>query len=467
MFNEEKINTNSFITNSGNRISNFINLNNNSRIISRNLKQIIRSKSHKHIFSQPTEINSLHEKNTISSNHTLKLKDYPTNLYSQIFHNCFKKIRNSLILTKENLVSAHNLFFIQNSQNSISRNNSISKISHSFNLKNISNNALSNRSFKEKFRYPFYKIKSFILNTKQNLFPSININSYTKDVVLDYNFQKKYINDELSLISFNYKELKNKYILQNIIVKQIFPKINDKGKKQINIIIEKICSFFIEIPYYLLDKFYNKIPQFIGKEPFKLNMNRKINDETKWIVKNLKILDKGYNYMILIFQIYNYLEIENKKEILISYEKFDILCGYLENLRYYIKYLINICENNLKEKEKFDALFDRYKKNLIHKISLNEKVNSFQDKIISNIQEKKKDSENDNLKLKQINNILGNNNKISIINHFELKKLKIKRIKIKNQKSILKDKIVNDLFKYIKRDIRDKIVEINNEFNII
>ena len=57
------------------------------------------------------------------------------------------------------------------------------------------------------------------------------------------------------------------------------------------------------MPYYLLGKFYNKIPQFIGKQQFNLNMNIKINDESKWIVKNLKILDKGYNYMILIFQI--------------------------------------------------------------------------------------------------------------------------------------------------------------------
>jgi hypothetical protein len=91
---------------------------------------------------------------------------------------------------------------------------------------------------------------------------------------------------------------------------------------------------------------------------------------------------------------------------------------------------------------------------------------TFWDKIISYIQEKKQISENDNLKLKQIDNIL-RNNKCSLIKDFQQKKIKIKRIKINNQKSILKDKLINDMFKYINRDIKDKIVEINNDFNII
>ena len=463
---EEKYNFNLFTSHSQKRNNDNRSLDKNSSIILTNLKQIIKSRSHKHIFSQPTEINSLNEKKTISYNYRIKLKEFPSNLSSQIFHNSFNKIRNSLILTKENLISAKNLFFKQNNNNSIPKNHSISKISYSFNTKNISNDDLTDRNYKDKYRFPFYKIKSFILNNKKGLFPLLNINSYTKDVVLDNNFQKNYINDELSLIIVNYKELKKKYILNKSIIKEIFPKINDKGKKQINIIIEKICSIFIEMPYYLLGKFYNKIPQFIGKQQFNLNMNIKINDESKWIIKNLKILDKGYNYMILIFKIYNYLEKEIKKDILISYEKFNILCNYFETLRYYIKYLINICENNLKEKEKFDDLFDRFKTNLNNKLNLSEKNIVFQDKIISYIQEKKQISENDNLKLKQIDNIL-RNNKCSLIKDFQQKKIKIKRIKINNQKSILKDKLINDMFKYINRDIKDKIVEINNDFNII
>ena len=423
--------------------------------------------------SQKVKFDSLSSSNLLNS-YQKKNQEIINSIYKET-----KKEMNRIRIVKEQ-------FFKQKKDKSQSKNkrgisafSNISSIPH-----NKSDQSLI--SLGQNYRFPNFEVYPIELKRKLGFYPKIEIFHYSKFVVNSLEFQKNCILDQFSILFDNYFSFKNKFCNSNngnIFINEIFPNIPVNPQKEINLIIEETSSLIMEVPFYLLCKFYNNIQDFISipLPDLFIYSNHKIEDEKKWFQQNLNILYNVVNYLTMVKEAYLELLSEVREEIIIEYDNFNILKGYFERIRYNITSLDCIARNSMKDFEFDKKLINHYEEVVQKNKKDGEKIseqykghnlNNAANKIVSQlvIQE-----DRENLKKKRIKTLFEkgalkeNKKKKSVQTNKQIGDViqdsqKIK-VTCRPQKSLINSKLVQSLFRYCNNDIKNQLMALKSHEN--
>ena len=294
------------------------------------------------------------------------------------------------------------------------------------------------------FRFPKYSLH--INMVSKEFYPKMNNIKFNKYIINSNDFQTENILNELILIIENYKIFNAKINTLNFY--DIFNNLNIKIQKQFNIYIEEICSLSIEISYLILNKKYIFLKDFTGKKPVSLDKysQTKIYNESTWLSTNLNLLTTLILQLKDIKILYEELYFKYSENMLLNDKNFNYLLNSLKKLRFNLHYIINFLDNYKENDEKFNEIIHKIN-NTNYKLKFNKSDDLLKEKINEVYKE--------NFKKKRIKDLLSKPDK----NDYKL--LKKKSFSIK---SILENKHLKKLFKYLNEESKNKIISLNSDF---
>ena len=376
-------------------------------------------------------------------------------------------------------------------KNNINFENTLSSISVS---KNISNEKIN---YLNKFYYRIRTYQPHInLNWKEklNLKGFKNNNLYNNKLYESIEYQYKIINDNINLLfdNINYYKLK---IIPHLNYINMFKSLSKKNQINYNKSLEECIGIFYLIPQLLLLEFYKFIEKFNNIHlPNKNKFKEKfIFNELECLFYNNKLLKETSDFFRNCFEVYSTL-IKNVDKMELSLKNFCNLITLLEKGRFNISNIITISENGIERYENdlkvINKVFKKDKDylNIITKInndSNNDKHSeSFSDKLnnqflfkknkekqrifrIKNALKNKYDDDDNELNINNIKKVNFTNNNKNNENKNDIENNKYKF------KSILNNKLITNLMKYCKKDVKEDIenrriyneMEENNIFN--
>ena len=376
-------------------------------------------------------------------------------------------------------------------KNNINFENTLSSISVS---KNISNEKIN---YLNKFYYRIRTYQPHInLNWKEklNLKGFKNNNLYNNKLYESIEYQYKIINDNINLLfdNINYYKLK---IIPHLNYINMFKSLSKKNQINYNKSLEECIGIFYLIPQLLLLEFYKFIEKFNNIHlPNKNKFKEKfIFNELECLFYNNKLLKETTDFFRSCFDVYSTL-IKNVDKMELSLKNFCNLITLLEKGRFNISNIITISENGIERYENdlkvIKKVFKKDKDyfNIITKIN-NDSNNdiqseSFSDKLnnqflfkknkekqrifrIKNALKNKYDDDDNELNINNIKKVNFTNNNKNNENKNDIENNKFKF------KSILNNKLITNLMKYCKKDVKEDIenrriyneMEENNIFN--
>ena len=376
-------------------------------------------------------------------------------------------------------------------KNNINFENTLSSISVS---KNISNEKIN---YLNKFYYRIRTYQPHInLNWKEklNLKGFKNNNLYNNKLYESIEYQYKIINDNINLLfdNINYYKLK---IIPHLNYINMFKSLSKKNQINYNKSLEECIGIFYLIPQLLLLEFYKFIEKFNNIHlPNKNKFKEKfIFNELECLFYNNKLLKETSDFFRSCFEVYSTL-IKNVDKMELSLKNFCNLITLLEKGRFNISNIITISENGIERYENdlkvIKKVFKKDKDyfNIITKIN-NDSNNdiqseSFSDKLnnqflfkknkekqrifrIKNALKNKYDDDDNELNINNIKKVNFTNNNKNNENKNDIENNKYKF------KSILNNKLITNLMKYCKKDVKEDIenrriyneMEENNIFN--
>jgi hypothetical protein len=276
----------------------------------------------------------------------------------------------------------------------------------------------------------------------------IKINKY---IINSIEFQSDSILNELILIIENYKIFNSKINTMNFY--KIFSNLSNKIQKQFNLHIEEICSLSIEISYLILNKKYMFLKEFTGKIPFSLdNFNKtKIYNESTWLSTNLNILRTLIIQLKDIKTLYEELNYKYNENMLLNNRNYKNLLNSLKKVRFNLHYIINFLDEYKENDNIFNEILNKIN-NTNYKLKLNSQKNLLTKRI--------NDIYKENFKKIRIKNLLS---KVNKVNTNEYKLIKKKSF---SMKSILYNKDLKKLFKYLNEETKNKIISLKSDFII-
>ena len=308
----------------------------------------------------------------------------------------------------------------------------------------ITTNITNSNNENKKFRFPKYSLDiNFVSN---EFYPKLKDIKFNKYIINSNEFQSENILNELILIIENYKIFNAKINTLNFY--NIFNNLSIKIQKQFNIYIEEICSLSIEISYLILNKKYIFLKDFTGKKPVSLDKysQTKIYNESTWLSTNLNLLTTLILQLKDIKILYEELYFKYSENMLLNDKNFNYLLNSLKKLRFNLHYIINFLDNYKENDEKFNEIIHKIN-NTNYKLKFNKSDDLLKEKINEIYKE--------NFKKKRIKDLLSKPDK----NDYKL--LKKKSFSIK---SILENKHLKKLFKYLNEESKNKIISLNSDF---
>jgi hypothetical protein len=328
---------------------------------------------------------------------------------------------------------------------------------------------------KMNYRYPKYNIRLYEFRKKEGFYPKLEIFNLQKNTLNSLSLQKNILLDQLNLIFDNYTVFKKEYYnisTGNLIIDRIFPNISLVKKKEINVIIEETSALLMELPFYILSHYYNRITEFIPENMPDIDKMQKvkITNEDMWFLRNIDFLNEIINYITLVKEMYLELTPQVKSEMVISYSKFNTLKNFLERIRFNINSLKNICENCLEEldvdeknnqrvkdilniedkevKQKEKYVFD--KKRFWMKIIEKDNTDKQREKFLEDIVLKRS---REKMKIKRISDVLRSNVEL------------LPKKKERKMKSIVDSKEMDNILMYMPKDKKFEILRMRSEKN--
>ena len=423
----------------------------------------------------PSNIKSHRSLNTLKANFSLNniFNSYQQQLHSNItclYNQCSSNI-NKLRRIKSNILSPTKS---PNKRLIIRGNSAFSNISAIPPNSTCENNTIEIEK-KMNYRYPKYKVRLCEFRKKEGFYPKLEIFNLQKNTLNSLSLQKNILLDQLNLIFDNYTTFKREYYnisRGNIIVDRIFPHISNVKKKEINVMIEETSALLMEIPFYLLIHYYNRITEFIPEKMPDIDKMQKvkiINDDM-WFLRNIDFFNEIINYITLVKEMYLELTPQVKSEMVISYSKFNTLKNILERIRFNINALKNFCENCLEEfnvdekinqrvkevlhiedkevKKKEKYVFD--KKRFWMKQIERDNTDKQREKFLENIVMKRS---REKMKIKRVSDVLRSNAEM------------LPKKKEWKMKSIVESKEMDNILMYMPKDTKFEILGIRSEKN--
>ena len=458
--------SNSYLFNFITNISNNIRIETEKTILDSNKFILNNNKSKTNIKNYFTNNNINHPFDINNNNNNINLKNKRKNF-------TFKTNSKNLL---SNCVSSPFLTDIKKSQNSKEKENN--------NLieKTLSSISVSKEFSNEKINYYnkfYYRIRSYQphinLNWKEklNLKGLKNNNLYKNKLYESIEYQYKIINDNINLLfdNINYYNLK---IIPHLNYINMFKSLSKKNQINYNKSLEEFIGIFYLIPQLLLVEFYKFIENFNNIHlPNKNKFKEKfIFNELECLFYNNKLLKETSDFFKSCFDVYSTL-VDNVDKMELNLKTFYNLITLLEKGRFNISNIISISENGI---ERYENDLKIIKK--VFKKDENEINENFSDKInnqfifkqnkekqrifrIKNALKNKYDDDHYELKINKKNGFGNKNNE----NENDNNKFKFK--------SILNKKLITNLMKYCKNDLKEEIenrriyqeMKENNIFN--
>jgi len=403
-----------------------------------------------------------------------------------------------------NCISSPFLTDIKLKPKELTTNEKENTIKNKFNFENtLSSISVSKNISNEKINYLnkfYYRIRTYQphinLNWKEklNLKGFKNNNLYNNKLYESIEYQYKIINDNINLLfdNINYYKLK---IIPHLNYINMFKSLSKKNQINYNKSLEECIGIFYLIPQLLLLEFYKFIEKFNNIHlPNKNKFKEKfIFNELECLFYNNKLLKETSDFFRSCFEVYSTL-IKNVDKMELSLKNFCNLITLLEKGRFNISNIITISENGIERYENdlkvIKKVFKKDKDyfNIITKIN-NDSNNdiqseSFSDKLnnqflfkknkekqrifrIKNALKNKYDDDDNELNINNIKKVNFTNNNKNNENKNDIENNKYKF------KSILNNKLITNLMKYCKKDVKEDIenrriyneMEENNIFN--
>ena len=352
------------------------------------------------------------------------------------------------------------------------------------------------KNYKRKRNFHEYMKEENILNQKWKKKLGILDTElkYSQNLLSDLNFQSNTIKDEMSLLIDGIHHYKmrlygNNDLITAFINKDIFYQMN------LNKTLEETCAILHLIPKIILKEYYIYSDRFISiPEPGKENfMTKIITNESECLNENIKLLYKIINFVKSCFEVYIQLVHQVEEEMIIPQHDFEILRAIFKKSRYYIGNLINFANNILKdynfdkklikkckpimehtkERLKFDWRFlanNKEKKNIKNKrnqyyfnnIKRNKNKDSIYTKMYSNINFVNNEFYQ---KILRITKALEKETDIKNIRSNYADELRLKQAGVSNKNgpmSLIYSPLMTKMLKYIRKDIREKIISLRS-----
>ena len=370
------------------------------------------------------------------------------------------------------------------------------------------------KNYKRKRNFKEYMKESNILNIewKKKIGLLDSEIKYNKNLLCDLNFQSNSIKDEMNLLIdsiHNYKMrlFGNSDLIIAFMNKDIFYQMN------LNKTLEETCALLHLIPKIILKEYYAYTDRFISiSEPGKENfITRIISNESECFNENMKLLFKIVNFVKSSFEVYIQLVNQVEEEMIIPQHDFEILRAIFQKCRYFTGNLTNLSKNLLKdynfdkeliqkckpildhtkERLKNDRKssdnkyrFDKYENdnNMNNKKNIKNKRN---DNYFNNNKYRLKKSDTDNFSDKMNRNVnfkdneftqkllritqaleTGGDSKNYKSNYAEELRLKQanfgKNGKFVGPMALIYSPLMTKMLKYIKKDIREKIISLRS-----
>ena len=425
----------------------------------------------------PSKFKSRRSLNSLRTNFSLNniFNSYQQQLHSNItrlYNQCSSNI-NKLRRIRSNILSPTK----SSKKRPVIRSNSAFSNISAIPQNSTSENNIIEIERKMNYRYPKYNIRLYEFRKKEGFYPKLEIFNLQKNTLNSLSLQKNILLDQLNLIFDNYTAFKKEYYnisTGNLIIDRIFPNISLVKKKEINVIIEETSALLMEIPFYILSHYYNRITEFIPENMPDIDKMQKvkITNEDMWFIRNIDFLNEIINYIILVKEVYLELTPQVKSEMVISYSKFNTLKNFLERIRFNINSLKNICENCLEEldideknnqrvkdilniedkeiKQKERYVFD--KKRFWMKRIERDNTDKQREKFLEDIVLKRS---REKMKIKRISDVLRSNVEL------------LPKKKERKMKSIVDSKEMDNILMYMPKDTKFEILGMRSEKNQI
>jgi hypothetical protein len=183
---------------------------------------------------------------------------------------------------------------------------------------------------------------------------------YNTNLLTDLQFQSNTIKDEMNLLIDGIHHYKMRlYGNSDLII--AFMNKDISYQMNLNKTLEETCALLHLIPKIILKEYYMYSDRFISiSEPGRENFISKIiTNESECLNENIRLLYKIVNFVKSSFEVYIQLVNQVEEEMIIQLHDFEILRAIFQKSRYFIGNLINFANNMIK-----DFNFD---KNLINK----------------------------------------------------------------------------------------------------
>ncbi len=459
--------SNSYLFNFITNVSNNIRIETEKTILDSN-KFILNNKSKKNIknyFTNNNINNHFDNKNfeNLKNKRKINLNSFKTNETKNLLSNC---------------VSSPFLTDIKKTSKSKEKENNLIE-------KTLSSISVSKNIPKEKINYLnkfYYRIRSYQphinLNWKEKLnLKGLKNNNLKNKLYESIEYQYKIIKDNINLLfdNINYYKLK---IIPHLNYINMFKSLSKKNQINYNKSLEEFIGIFYLIPQLLLVEFYKFIENFNNIHlPNKNKFKEKIIfNELECLFYNNKLLKETSDFFKSCFDVYSTL-VDNVDKMELNLKTFYNLITLLEKCRFNISNIISISENGIENYENDLKIIKKvFKKDKNYFI--NDENENFSDKInnqflfknnkekqrifrIKNALKNKYDDDHYELKINKKNYLNNKNNENEIKNN----KFKFK--------SILNKKLITNLMKYCKNDIKEEIenrriyqeMKENNIFN--
>ena len=196
-----------------------------------------------------------------------------------------------------------------------------------------------------------YMNDTYIMNSKWKIKEGIYSSDikYSKHLILDMDFQSRYIKDEMRILLDNIQYMKTNLLCTNDVVTAIK---NKDLHFQINInkSIEETCGFLDLLSRYILCDYYNYSEHFISIESANYHDMKPttVTNEVDCFVINIRLLCKISKYLKCCFDVYITLT-KQVDDIILPLNRFEVVRRILQRARYNMNDIIQSGKGALKD----------------------------------------------------------------------------------------------------------------------
>ena len=196
-----------------------------------------------------------------------------------------------------------------------------------------------------------YMNDNYIMNSKWKIKEGIYSSDikYSKHLILDIDFQSRYIKDEMRILLDNIQYMKTNLLCTNDVVTAIKNK-DLHYQISINKSIEETCGFLELLSRYILCDYYNYSDHFISLESANFHdmKSTTVTNEVECFVLNIKLLCKISKYLKCCFDVYITLT-KQVDDIVLPFKRFEVVRRILQRARYNMNDIIQSGKGALKD----------------------------------------------------------------------------------------------------------------------